>query len=158
MCPTKASEAKSCANTHIRWAWKGFPSASFEMTMAPANTLLIASERQWVRLLAKLLLNSWPIETVRYNLSVYLSCCFKLLSVDVICYRAIDSINNTNPKWVTTNKRRMDKLKYVVVHLPSCVQLFVTLWTVACQASLSFTISQSLIKFMFTELVMLLKL
>ena len=36
----------------------------------------------------------------------------------------------------------------------SCVQLCVTLWTVARQASLSFTISQSLLKLMFIELVM----
>ena len=34
------------------------------------------------------------------------------------------------------------------------VQLFVTPWTEACQASLSFTISQSLLKLMFIESVM----
>ena len=32
---------------------------------------------------------------------------------------------------------------------------FETPWTIACQASLSFTISQSLLKFIFTELVMI---
>ena len=42
----------------------------------------------------------------------------------------------------------------VVVQLLSCVQLFVTPWTAACQASLSFTISQSLLKLMSIELVM----
>ena len=42
----------------------------------------------------------------------------------------------------------------VVVHLLSCVQLFVTPWTVAHQASLSFTISQSLLKLMSIESVM----
>ena len=36
----------------------------------------------------------------------------------------------------------------------SCVQLFVTPWTAACQASLSFSISQSLVKLMSIELVM----
>ena len=36
-----------------------------------------------------------------------------------------------------------------------CVWLFVTPWTAACQASLSFTISQSLFKFMSIESVML---
>ena len=36
----------------------------------------------------------------------------------------------------------------------SCVQLFVTPWTAACQASLSFTISQKLLKFMSLESVM----
>ena len=42
-----------------------------------------------------------------------------------------------------------------VVHLLSGVWLFVTLWAVARQASLSFTISQSLLKLMSIELVML---
>ena len=36
----------------------------------------------------------------------------------------------------------------------SCVQLFVTPWTAACQASLSITNSQSLLKLMSVELVM----
>ena len=42
----------------------------------------------------------------------------------------------------------------VVVHSPSCVQLFATPWTAACQASLSFTISWSLLKLMTIESVM----
>ena len=41
-----------------------------------------------------------------------------------------------------------------VVQLLSHVHLFETLWTGACQASLSFTISQSLLKLMFTKAVM----
>ena len=44
---------------------------------------------------------------------------------------------------------------YVVVQLLSHVQLFVTLWTIACQVPLSFTLSWSLLKFMSVELVML---
>ena len=40
------------------------------------------------------------------------------------------------------------------VQLLSCVQLFVTPWTVECQASLSITNSQSLLKLMSLELVM----
>ena len=36
----------------------------------------------------------------------------------------------------------------VAIQLPSLLQLFATLWTVACQASLSLTISWSLLKFM----------
>ena len=43
----------------------------------------------------------------------------------------------------------------VVVELLSHVQHFVTAWTAAYQASLCFTISQSLLKFMSYELVML---
>ena len=42
----------------------------------------------------------------------------------------------------------------VVVPLISHIWLFATPWTAACQASLSFTISQSLFKFMSIELVM----
>ena len=41
-----------------------------------------------------------------------------------------------------------------VIHLLICVQLFVTPWTAARQASLSFTISWSLLKLMSVELVM----
>ena len=44
---------------------------------------------------------------------------------------------------------------FVVVQSLSHVQLFATPWTIACQASLSFTISPSLLKFMSIELVML---
>ena len=43
---------------------------------------------------------------------------------------------------------------FVVVQLLSHVQLFATPWTAACQASLSITISQSLLKLTFIELVM----
>ena len=41
-----------------------------------------------------------------------------------------------------------------VVQLPSCVQIFVTPWTTACQASLSFTVSWSWLKLMAIQLVM----
>ena len=43
---------------------------------------------------------------------------------------------------------------FVAVHLISCVRLFVTPWITACQASLSFTISWTLLKLMPIELVM----
>ena len=43
---------------------------------------------------------------------------------------------------------------FVVVHSLSCVRLFVTPWTAAHQASLSFTISQSLLRFITIELMM----
>ena len=42
-----------------------------------------------------------------------------------------------------------------VIQLLRCLQLFVTPWTAACQASLSFTTSQSLFKLMFIESVMI---
>ena len=43
---------------------------------------------------------------------------------------------------------------FTVVQLLSCVRLFVTPWTATHQASLSFTISQSLLKLMSIESVM----
>ena len=44
-------------------------------------------------------------------------------------------------------------LAVIVVHLLSCVQFFANPWTVAHQASLSLTVSQSLLKLMSTESV-----
>ena len=44
--------------------------------------------------------------------------------------------------------------QHIVVQWPSYVRLFVTQWTAAHQASLSFTISRSLLKLMSIELVM----
>ena len=43
----------------------------------------------------------------------------------------------------------------VAVHLLSHAQLFVTPWTAACQAPLSFTVSWSMLRFMSIESVML---
>ena len=43
---------------------------------------------------------------------------------------------------------------HVVFQSLSHIQLFATPWTIACQASLSFTVSQSLLRFMSIELVM----
>ena len=45
-------------------------------------------------------------------------------------------------------------IQAVVVRLLSCVQLFAILWTAAHQSSLSFTVSWSLLKFMFIKSVM----
>jgi len=46
-------------------------------------------------------------------------------------------------------------MHFFVVQLLSCIQLFATSWTAVCQASLSFTIFQSLLRFVSIELVML---
>ena len=45
-------------------------------------------------------------------------------------------------------------LDCIVVQLLSCVQLFETPWTAVCQASLSFTISQSMLKLKSIESMM----
>ena len=48
----------------------------------------------------------------------------------------------------------MQKPRIVVIHLLSRVRLFATPWTAACQASLPFTLSQSLLKLMSIKSVM----
>ena len=54
----------------------------------------------------------------------------------------------------STRRKKIDKLDIQLVQLLSCVQLFMTPWTAAHQASLSITNSQSLLKLMSIELVM----
>ena len=60
--------------------------------------------------------------------------------------------------WQTMQKKEVIALLFknfllivVVVQLLSHVRLFETPWTAACQASVSFTISQSLLKLMSAE-------
>ena len=60
--------------------------------------------------------------------------------------------NITCSSW-ELNLRILSDPVALVVHSLSCVQLFETPWTAACQASLSFTISQSLVKLMAIESV-----
>ena len=59
-----------------------------------------------------------------------------------------DQVMRVEPLWVGF-------VFVVVVQSLSHVWLFATPWTAACQASLSFTISQSLLRFMSIESVML---
>ena len=49
----------------------------------------------------------------------------------------------------------LNKLNCVVIQSLSHVWLFAILWTIACQASLSFTIPQSLLRFMSVNSVMI---
>ena len=48
--------------------------------------------------------------------------------------------------WLSEGSKQRRRLSLVVVQLLSHLQLFVTPWTAACQTSLSFTISWSLLK------------
>ena len=59
------------------------------------------------------------------------------------------------PKWEPTMLLLLLSLDSIVVQLLTCVQLFVTPWTTACQVSLSLTVSWILLKLVFIELVML---
>ena len=78
-----------------------------------------------------------------------------------------DSYNGTNymrvpPLWLNCLSTKhplhwaslFQHINYVVVQSPCCVQFFATPLTAAHQASLSFTISQSFLKFMFIASVM----
>ena len=55
-------------------------------------------------------------------------------------------------KEILTLNNMLDQMDFVI-QLLSGVQLLATPWTAACQASLSFTISQSLLKLMSIELM-----
>ena len=61
---------------------------------------------------------------------------------------------NVLSRWLTLKQLLLSSL-FVVVQLLSCVWLFLTPWTAARQASLGFTLSWSLLRFMSIELVML---
>ena len=55
---------------------------------------------------------------------------------------------------VHSTKKAVQKCSVVVFQLPSYAWLFVTPWTAANQTSLSFTVSQNLLKFVSVESVM----
>ena len=59
--------------------------------------------------------------------------------------------------WINIHKVILEFLSillFAIVQLLNCVWLFVTPWTAACQASLSFTVSLSLLKLKSTVLIM----
>ena len=75
---------------------------------------------------------------------------------------AVNRVGGISSRWSTISKGiafERESISFfplvVVVQSPSLVWLFVTSWTAACQASLSFTISQSLLRLLSIELVMI---
>ena len=66
----------------------------------------------------------------------------------------LGSLSNTNTESLQIFYLGLGTFIFVAQSL-SCVRLFVTPWTAACQAPLPSTISWNLLKFMSTELVML---
>ena len=91
--------------------------------------------------------------------------CIHLMSFCIECYcgevRPIFFFLPISKWWVRMFEISSWKLStlagtcVVIVQSLSCVQLFVTPWIAACQASMSFTISQCLLKLTSIELVML---
>ena len=62
--------------------------------------------------------------------------------------------NSSNPlNKLLHETKEDDSVRFVVFQSLSHVQFFVTPWTEACQASLSFSLSWSLLRFMFNELI-----
>ena len=82
-----------------------------------------------------------PFSPAHHPQSCRIFCCLFFLLLTKICVKELSM-------WLC-------QFDGTVVQSFSCVQLFATPWTAAHQASLSFTISQSLLKLMFIELVML---
>ena len=71
----------------------------------------------------------------------------------LVCNSRVSLTDSAGCKRSLTPKSHM--ISFLVVVQPlSCVQRFVSPWTAACQASLFFTISQSLLKLMSVEPVM----
>ena len=66
----------------------------------------------------------------------------------------MDQIIQLIDKHCQTGLKPRTVYRFSSVQLLSCVRLFATLWITACQASLSITNSQSLLKLMSIELVM----
>ena len=79
---------------------------------------------------------------------------FILLLLRNFLQELIRRINNESASFERNFLYTFVFIYVVVVQSLSCVQLFVTPWTAAYQASLSFTNSQSLLKLMSIELVM----
>jgi len=72
-------------------------------------------------------------------------------------FYTVNSITTFPPYILTSLKYLLNANLFLIVvfHLLSHVRLFGTPWTAACQASLSSTVSQSLLKFLSIELVIL---
>ena len=70
--------------------------------------------------------------------------------------RPKDSSPKNTYRWLIKHMKRYPRsliIQFSSVQLLSCIQLFATPWTVACQTSLSITNSQSLLKLMSIESV-----
>ena len=70
----------------------------------------------------------------------------------LVCNSRVGPTDSAECKRRLTPKSHL--ISFLVVQPLSCVQLYVSPWTAACQAFLSFTISQSLLKLMSIESVM----
>ena len=97
---------------------------------------------------------SGPRAVCRTSASTQLACSLNLLEVG---FPVLSPVGGpfSGLGFTTSLLLKQPLLRFVAIQSLNCVRLFVTPWTAAHQASLSFTISWSLLKFMSIELVML---
>ena len=89
----------------------------------------------------------------QYDLVLYMFVCVCILCYSLFLYKLLQDADIAPCAY---SRSLLVSILYTdAVQLQSLVWLFATLWTAICQALLSFTISLSLLKFMFTESVML---
>ena len=81
--------------------------------------------------------------------------CSPYPSYFILIYMYIIFLYFIRSKMPSSVPQRKRKKIVIVIHLLSHIQFFLTSWPVACQAPLSSTVSQSLLKFMSIESVML---
>ena len=129
-------------------AWPAFPNCSLPLLGEPQSLpqpLLFHLLRRIAQQLG-LKIESWATS---------LQICSQFKSKNSSVFSLRDCLGNLSwflSKWEESSTSGSQIVDDVVVQLPSCVWLFA--WTAACQASLSFTISQSLLRLMSTKLVM----
>ena len=80
----------------------------------------------------------------------------RILTFPSVPYHTLEVIFKLANAFSLTNRKQMDSsfFQFSSVQLLSCIRLFVTPWTVACQPSLSITNSWGLTKLMTIESVM----
>ena len=140
-CPTLWDSMNPWRIPPIREYWSRLPSSSrvlLDLGIKPASPALMGRFfYHWV---------SWEAPVLRTNR--LLEILFQIVYVTLLYSNNIEKTLKVFLKysWFTVSQ-------FSSVHSFSYVQLFVTSWTAACQASLSITNSQSLLKLMSIKLV-----
>ena len=147
--------------SELKWFWKDYnfllhfliSISSYEIT----NTFspVIQSACCWFNSLTQLLYMWWRvIDTALFYSLPYMAWNFWVRIPESICVW-FSCVKLAKVLWHPGQKFQAERFVIAVVQSLSYVRLFATLRTTAHQASLSFTISRSLLKFMSIKLVML---
>ena len=125
------SQHQSLSNeSTLRMRWPKYWSFSFSISPSNKNPGLFSFRMDWLDLLA--------VQGTRKSFLQHHSS-----KASILQRSAFSTVQLSHP-YMTAGK---------TIALTSCVQLFMTPWNAASQASVSFTISQSLLKLMFIESV-----